>query len=82
VENMRLESYNSRNGKRESILMTIPTVLFEDFKVSFERQNPIYININNKDQFVLNNITIRIEDFEGNLLPMKPNLGDITILID
>ena len=62
--------------------MTIPTLLYEDFKITWDANEPIFIDLYNRDEMSLNTLIIRLVDYNDELVPVKADLCDLTILID
>jgi hypothetical protein len=77
IDNMKLNSYDYNelnvSGRRKNILANITNFDFIDTYniVKYETDYPIYIDLDNKEPFLLNSLTISIYDQDNNLL----NLG-------
>ncbi len=83
LDNMKLDSYDYDGtdsvgiGRRKNVLANITeyTLATTHNLITYETDDPIYIDISNKNKFSLNSITFSIYDQENNLLKCQSPLN-------
>lgn len=85
IDNMRLNSYDyneaQTSGRRKNILANITNFDFSDTYniIKYETDYPIYIDIDNKEPFLLNTITISIYNQSNELLRLGTPDDDLIV---
>jgi hypothetical protein len=81
LKNMQLSSYDSYSRDREDILMSLPTINYENNRVSFNMAYPVFIDINNAEPMNLNQLIIELKDFKNEYIEVEKDDFDLTLLI-
>lgn len=83
LDHLPLMSYDSKKRAQQSILMTIPTISYDDdSKIVYNASQPVFIDLNNKEPFTLNEVFVRLLTFNNESVTIASNNTDITILIE
>lgn len=82
LENIKLYSYSFNTKKRENILMSIPVPIYNGNTLIYERQTPIYIDVNNAYPINLNNIIVRLSTFDDELIEVVEDGANLTLLVE
>ena len=82
--NPSISSYDGYTGRRRNILLDLPIYHNSDDSniVQYVTEQPLMIDINNREQIRLSHIHVRLLDRFGNVLKLKNNGGVMTLVID
>ena len=84
LNNIYLDSYDSFTRGHRNILASIPKVVHDPDQeeiLSYETDNPIFINIMNKQTMILNQVDVSVLDFQNNKISLEADGSDFTVLI-
>jgi len=80
--NVPLQTYDSRTHKRRNIVAVIPALSLQNNKLVYDSSPPIMLDMNNKYEINLREITVRVLNINDELLLLESPGAEITLLIE
>jgi hypothetical protein len=81
LDNLSIDSVDNIVQQSQSILMTIPSLVPDDGKFIYSSPFLLELDLKNKYPTTISELRLRLVDFESNLIQIKPDLTDITLII-